>query len=444
MKSVWQKLRGRWTAFRRDEAGVIFIIVGLSVPLIFGAAAISVDIGQLLYIQTELQTAADAAALAATDAFEDEDEAKSIAVTYAELNLPVADNGDVLNPDDVILGNWDDDAGTFTAGDTPTNAVQVTVRRATENGNPVPLYFARVIGIDFRDVEAAAIAFTSVTDDNFCILALDPDNSGAVTMNGTPALSMPNCGLAVASSDDSALVINGNGDLEASEICVAGGSSVGNNATVNPGVTDNCSSIPDDPLAELAAPAAGACTETNFSVTGSNNNVTLEPGTYCGGITMTGNNNTITLESGDYIIDGGGISINGGTFQDDGNGGVFIYNTSSDGSDYSEISFLGNGTVSLEAQTTGTYAGVLFFVDRDADAGTDVNVAGTASTALTGAIYAPEHNVSYAGTSSQASSCIQIIASTVTLSGTTETVDPDICDDSAITIAPSAPPVLRN
>lgn len=441
---IWTVIVEKVAAFRRDECGVIFIIVGLSLPVIFGAAAISVDFGQLLYIQTELQTAADAAALAATDAFDDETEAKAVAVSYAELNMPVADNGNVLNPDDVILGNWDKDTATFTADGTPTNAVQVTTRRAKENSNAVPMYFAQLIGFNTRDVEATAIAFTDQSDDNFCILALDADDSGAVTMNGTPALSMPNCGLAVASTDDSALVINGNGELEASEICVAGGSAVGNNATVNPGVTDGCTSIPDDPLDELVAPTPGTCDQTNFRVTGSNNTIALTPGTYCGGIRVTGNNNTLTLASGEYIIDGGGITINGGTFQDDGLGGVMIYNTSSDGTDFAGISFAGNSTIALTAMTTGTYAGVLFFVDRDADAGTDFSVAGTSSTALTGAIYAPNNNVSYAGTSSQASSCIQIIAATVTLSGTSETVDPDICDDSAVVIAPDSPPVLRN
>ena len=159
---------------------------------------------------------------------------------------------------------------------------------------------------------------------------------------------------------------------------------------------------------------------------------------------MTGNNNTLVLATGEYIIDGGGITINGGIVRDDGNGGVFIYNTSSDGTDFAGISFSGNGTIDLTAMTTGTYAGVLFFVDRNADAGTDFSVSGTSSTALTGAIYAPNNNVSYSGTSSQASSCIQIIAATVTLSGTSETVDPDVCDDSAVVIAPDSPPVLRN
>jgi len=446
MTSAWRELRNRLTAFKRNEAGVIFIIVGLSIPLIFGAAAASVDFGQLLYIQTELQTAADAAALAATDAFEDEDEAKAIAVTYAELNMPVADNGNVLNTSDVVLGSWDEDTSIFTAAGAPTNAVQVTLRRATENDNAVPMYFARLIGFETRDVEVSAIAYVGQTDSNFCILALSSDEPGAVTMNGTPSLSMPDCGLAVASSDDGALVINGNGDLTASEICVAGGSAVGANATVNPGVTDDCSNIPDDPLDELEAPTfdGETCDQTNFRVTGNGNTVELDPGVYCGGITVAGSNNTIQLKTGEYIMNGGGISVNGGTIENFDPDGVMIYNTGDDDNTEGEISLLGNSTINLEAMTTGTYAGVLFFVDRTIDSAADIKIAGTASTAFNGAIYAPSHNVQYNGTSSQASSCLRIIANTVTLSGTSETADQDACNDSSITIAPNSPPVLRD
>ena len=428
----------------RDQSGAVLIVFALSIPLIFGAAAISVDIGQLMYIEAELQSAADAAALAGTDALDDEDEVKSLAVTYAELNMPVSQNGNVLDPDDVIMGNWDESPSSFTEAGSPSNAVQVTVRRATENGNAVPLYFAQLLGIESRDVEATATASTSTSSSNFCLLALDSNDSGALTLNGTPDLSMPDCGVAVASSDDSAFIVNGTGDLEASVVCVAGGSSVGNNASVSPSPTDDCSDIPDDPLEDLEEPEVGACDETNFSVTGSGNNVTLSPGVYCGGISVTGNGNTVTLESGEYIIDGGGISINGGTFQDDGAGGVFIYNTSSDGSDFDGITFTGNGTIELEAQTSGTYAGVLFFIDPDADSGTDFSIGGTSTTALSGAIYAPEHEVSYSGTSSQSSSCLQIIADTIVLSGTSEVIDPDDCDSSAVTITPEGPPKLRN
>jgi len=428
----------------RDEGGAIFIIVALSMPVIFGAAAASVDVGQLLYIQSELRATADAAALAATDELDDEDAAKALAVQYAISNMPIAENGDVVDPDDVIIGNWSTDTDTFTAAGTPTNAVQVTARRSSDNGNAVSLYFARMIGFDTSDIEVISVASVSTSDDNFCILALSDDDSGAVALNGTPALSMPNCGLAVSSSSDTALTVNGNGDLEASEICVAGGSSVVGNATVNPGVTDDCSNIPDDPLAGLAEPTIGSCDFNNFSVNGSNNTVALTPGVYCGGIRVTGNNNTLTLASGDYIIDGGGITVNGGTFEDDGGDGVFIFNGSSAGDDFGDISFSAQTEVNLAAQTTGTYAGVLFFVDEDAADDGDFSVGGGADTAFTGAIYAPGSNVSYSGNSTQASSCIQIIADTVTLSGTTETVDPDDCDDSAVVIATTTPPRLRD
>jgi len=434
----------RWRSMVRDDGGAIFIIVALSMPVIFGAAAASVDVGQLLYIQSELRATADAAALAATDELEDEDAAKALAVQYAVSNMPIAQNGDVVDPDDVIIGNWSTDTNTFTAAGSPTNAVQVTARRSSDNGNAVSLYFARMIGFDTSDVEVISVASVSFSDDNFCILSLSDDDSGAVALNGTPDLSMPNCGLAVSSSSDTALTVNGNGELVASEICVAGGSSVVGTATVNPGVTDDCSNIPSDPLASLAEPTIGDCDFNNFRVTGSNNTVPLTPGVYCGGIRVTGNNNTLTLASGEYIIDGGGITINGGTFQDDGGDGVFIFNGSSDGSDFGDITFSGQTNVDLTAQTTGTYAGVLFYSDEDAGSDGDISVAGGADTAFTGAIYAPGSNVSYSGNSSQASSCIQIIADTVTLSGTSETVDPDQCDDSAVVIATTTPPRLRD
>ena len=62
---------------------------------------------------------------------------------------------------------------------------------------------------------------------------------------------------------------------------------------------------------------------------------------------------------------------------------------------------------------------------------------------MTGTIYSPDHDVIYNGTRSQASSCLQIIALTVTISATSETVDPNDCDDSAVTITSTTRPRLR-
>jgi len=445
---MFTRLKKRLSDFRRDQRGAVFIIVAVAMPVIFGAAAASIDMGHLLYVQSELRSAADAAALAATDELEDETAAKALAVQYGELNMPVSQNGNVVDPDDVILGNWSTDTSTFTAAGTPTNAVQVTARRSTLNGNAVSLYFAKLIGFDTKNLSVLAIASVSSGDQVFCILALS-DTGDGVTMNGTVSLSMPNCGLAVESS----MTLNGGGapsdnsNITAQSVCVGGTTTNNGTTSVDPTPTDNCTGVPSDPLAGLAAPTFSGCDFTNFRINGNGGGATttLSPGVYCGGITVNGTNHVVELSSGDYIMNGGGISMNGNTLTDDDNGGVYIYVTGDDDNTIGDVSFGGSATVNLTAQTTGTYASVLFHMDT----GAGFSVGGSASTALNGTIYAPDDDVTYSGTSSQDSSCLQIISNTVTMNGTSEAfADPDDdgadgCDSSVV-IAENSPPRLRD
>ncbi|MBT4966441.1 MAG: hypothetical protein HOH26_03205 [Alphaproteobacteria bacterium] len=440
---MFARLKRKFSNFRRDQRGAVFIIVAVAMPVIFGAAAASIDMGHILYIQSELRAAADAAALAATDELDDEDAAKALAVQYAELNMPITQNGNVVDPDDVILGNWDTDTSTFTAAATPTNAVQVTARRSSANGNAIGLYFAKLIGFDSKDVSVLAVASVSTSETTFCILSLSDSGTG-VTMNGSMSLTMPNCGMAVSSGSGGAFTVNGSGTVTAEEICVAG-TSTENGTTNVTDPTDNCSGVPSDPLAGLDPPAIDPedCDEDNFRVTGNGNTVTISPGTYCGGITIAGSNNTVIMESGEYIIAGGGISATGGTLTDDGTGGVYIYNTGTDDDAIQPISFGGTSSIDLDAQTSGTYSGVLFHMDT----GADFNATGTGDTDLNGTIYAPDNDVEYSGTASQSSSCLQIISNTVTMSGTSDVLadpdDPAGCN-SDVVIADTTPPRLRD
>jgi uncharacterized membrane protein len=50
---------------RREQRGTVAIIVALSALVLFGFAGIAIDVGRLYVNKTELQTAADACALAA-------------------------------------------------------------------------------------------------------------------------------------------------------------------------------------------------------------------------------------------------------------------------------------------------------------------------------------------------------------------------------------------
>ena len=168
----------------RDRSGVVAIIVALVSPVIFGTAALAVDVGRLVFLESQLQTAADAAALAAATSFNDAATAQSLAQEYAGKNMPSSEFGTVVQTSDVVLGNFDQSTGTFTANGTPTNAVQVTENLTAANGNPVSVYFAQLIGIDTRDVQTSALA-TEGSGGNTCILSLEPSDAGAIQVSGT-------------------------------------------------------------------------------------------------------------------------------------------------------------------------------------------------------------------------------------------------------------------
>ena len=132
------------------------VVVAVIIPVLLGCAALSVDIGYLFNVRLQLQNTADAAALAGAQLLHDEYAARSAAHEYALTNFPSA--GQVLADNDLYLGNWNTEQRVFTEGGTPLNAVRVTTRRSTTNGNPVDLFFASIFGIFQSDVWAEAIA----------------------------------------------------------------------------------------------------------------------------------------------------------------------------------------------------------------------------------------------------------------------------------------------
>ena len=78
----------------------------------------------------------------------------------------------------------------------------------------------------------------------------------------------------------------------------------------------------------------------------------------------------------------------------------------------------GNATVTLSAQTSGTYSGVLFYGDRTGTSASST-FNGTATSLLTGAIYFPKQQVSYLGNFSGTGGCTQVVANTIQWSGST-------------------------
>ena len=138
---------------------------------LLGMAAFSVDYGYLLTARTDLQAAADAAALAAARELTPDTygwqgygsgNARQMARNFANSNVNLAEYLQI--PDaDIEIGRYDPD--TIYSGTPLTllnngilDTVRVTLKRDGVTNDMVPLFFARVFGSNFASVEVTATA----------------------------------------------------------------------------------------------------------------------------------------------------------------------------------------------------------------------------------------------------------------------------------------------
>jgi len=298
-----------------------------------------------------------------------------------------------------------------TIGNYTTNnyAAEAIVRQAN------PTYFMRVF--DTTSVTVAARSVVVASNSSNCIYALDPSATDAFLANGGATVNV-NCGIVVDSSDSKALETKGTPtNLIASNISIVGNYNQGAGSTISPVPTTGAKVTPD-PLAYLTAPTVpGTCDYTNYSL--NSGTATINPGTYCNGITAGGTAVVLYLNPGLYILKGGGLSIAGGANIISNAGGVTFDNTSGGGYSYKAIAIAGGSTTSLAAPTTssgGALEGILFF-DRTGTASSKEMITGSSGAKFTGALYFPNSEVDFTGGSSGAGDWTIIVANQVKFTG---------------------------
>jgi Flp pilus assembly protein TadG len=165
--------------FLADERGVGSVFMIATLPIFLTLAGMAIDGAAAFGTRTELQAAADSAALASAQDLSAKGSAVAIqtAVTYAQKNMPVAKDGNVLATSDVETGNWDSTTRTFTANATPLNAVKVTMRRSTNNNNALPTTLLGLIGIPSWNIAAQSVVTTTSVK---LRVSLALDNSGSM------------------------------------------------------------------------------------------------------------------------------------------------------------------------------------------------------------------------------------------------------------------------
>lgn len=243
-----------------------------------------------------------------------------------------------------------------------------------------------------------------------CVLVLNESASSAFKAQGTPKITLNGCSLYDNSANGTALRVGGAATVSALFVGAVGGILGESNITATQGIVSGSAPVPD-PYAALADPSFGGCSDNNFTA---KDLVTIDPGVYCGGMTINAGAN-VTLNPGTYYLDRGSLSVNGSaTLQGDG---VTLVFTSRTGKNYATATINGGATVNLTAPNTGPTAGIVFYGDRDAPAGTLFKFNGGASQNFGGALYLPKGDVTFAGGADTGTGCTQIVADTIAFVG---------------------------
>lgn len=378
-----------------DRKGAMAIVLAMVLPALAGFMSLGVETGLWFAQRRQLQTVADAAALAGAY------EVKNGRTTYiaSSATADAARNSFTASGTSTLTVNHPPSSGTYSGN---SQAVEVVV-----SAEPT-LLFSKLFLSDLK-VTARAVAKATTSTGEACVLALNTAAADTAYFTGSADITLKNCGVAANSDSNQALAVSGSATLTADFIETVGNYTVSGSGklTVNQALT-GVSAI-TDPFSSLTVPSHSSCTYNNVTA---KNTTTLSPGTYCGGLTVNANAN-VTLNPGTYVIDGSSFSINGQATVT--GSGVTIILTDRNGS-YSQLQINGGATVNISAPTSGTYKGVAFM--GDPNAGFMVQKFNGGSTMnINGAVYFPTQEVDFTGGNNAATSCLRLIANTVKFTG---------------------------
>jgi Flp pilus assembly protein TadG len=403
------------------QHGQALLLFSFCAMVLFGMLGLVVDVGWAYYRKQVAQSAAESAATAAIGAAVKLSGGTIVCgvsnvVCQSETACPSsASNAGITNIDmgcEYASTNGFSTAGrqkvTVASGtDTPPTVTGtapkywVTVRVSES----IPQLFSAVLGVQNAAITARSTAGYFPGSIGGCIYVLNKTDQ-SMQMNGNILFST-GCGVNINSTSLSALTLVGGAGLTASsgsKVNIVGGYSLGTNASITPTPVTGAASF-TDPMGDVPAPSVGSC--TSFGVSPSNNQkLTIDPGVYCGAISVTGHA-VLTMNPGLYIVTSGGVSV-GGQATLNGTGVTIYLQTNS-------VSMSGGATTNLVAPTSGVWQGILFYQDRSDT--TSASLVGGSAQILNGVLYFPNTHMDYTGGNSTTAQNITIVADTLNITG---------------------------
>lgn len=403
----------------RDERGQTIILVALSLPLMLGFVGIATDIGALFKDKRDIQTAADAAAIAgalniATSNWKNA--ATTAATSYGYTN---GTNGAFVDAENGPTWQYSNYKGV-------SNYIEVTISK------PEPTIFLSLFGFPSVTVLARAVA-TNMGAGNGCVYTLGTTGTD-LTVQGSPFIDAPDCAFNVASDSNNAVQeVGKGGTVTTASIGVVGAITQGKNyADFSPQPVGGATAA-SDPEASNEFPytcATGTgnagCTCPSTAAICANNPIsssqmsvpcstfsvpnkgttTLNPGCYdLGGGTTVGSQATLTLNSsggGVFFFVNGPLNIQaGGTVNAVGDTMIFTGNSTITMNGSPNLDMVAPITDAKDSTSAGylataTFPGLLYY-QVPADTAT-LTLQGSSNATIEGIFYAPNASVTMQGT----------------------------------------------
>lgn len=418
----------------KNERGQAFILTAVCLAFVITFLGFAIDVGHFRYARRQLQSAADAAALAAALEIRVCGGIENCAAMQDAAQNALRENGFA---ESTLLANCAEsqqDGVTLmlnnpvcaVSGDPNGGRLDYVEAIVSEQ---VPTYFAGMLGIRSERISARAEA---ARIGGPCVVALGGppggpyDDQGALTLVAGVLLHS-NCPIWDESTSSKALECTLSVGVTAPQINVTGG--VSGLLGILPSLcglwttrakTGVVSLNPHDPMAYLPAPPnaddpCGSKSGNTYNGSSSRVNILLtgtyifNPGVYCGGINILaatiGTN--ITFNPGTYVLrqkstgllgtgllSDGGLNITVSALATIRGQGVTFYSEGGSSS-ITVPDTLGLSNFHLSAPTSGEYGGVLLYQPSTNSSADVFSVSAAQGSVFDGAIYAPNASVTY-------------------------------------------------
>jgi Flp pilus assembly protein TadG len=374
----------------RDESGQVLVLVALSLTLLMGAMALAIDVGFVRFQQRQLQTAADAAAIAAglelgncnntvcanmqtaaaTALKEDGITSTTITPTANQCTVSTTSGlAMIINVAPCVLGASDPNNGN-------THMAEVVL---TE---PQKTFFGAIIGVRTWNLVARAEAGDSYINANTsggnCLYT-----NGLAFNSSDGTFALNSCGI----YDNGNLQTDNGDSVTASTFLYYGTWSPNNcnsSCTWNIGGSNtppaHTTTPQSNPLANLTPPTQPATSTTNTQTP--NSGATLQPGYYPNGFNLN-SNVSVTLNAGLYYM-GGSINVDSGATLTGTGAELYFVNGSLQPNSGSTLQLTAPTTTS---PTAGTTANMLVWEASSNGSGMTIDTG--SSSYFNGIIYLP-------------------------------------------------------